>query len=69
MKFGLKMTSRKHGDDLKSFVEVICFNLTEHQPVTIHGEPIRAIFGQKDMKCRLVQQEDISCLFDQIWRE
>ncbi len=45
----LEMMSRRPGNGLESFLEVVCFNLTEHESVTIHGEPIHAIFGQEDM--------------------
>ena len=69
LKCYLKMTSWSPGNGLKGFLEVFCFNLTEHEAVRSHGEPIHVIFDQKDMKCLLAQQEDISCLLDQIWHE
>ena len=52
--------SRRAGKGLESFLEVVCFNLTEHEPVRSHSEPFHAIFGQEDMKCLLVEQEDMS---------
>ena len=49
VRFGLKMMSRRPGKGLESFLEAVCFTLTEHEPVTSHGEPIHAIFGQEDV--------------------
>ena len=37
--FGPKTTSRRPANGLKSFLEVICFNLTEHQLVRSHMDP------------------------------
>ena len=54
VRFGLKMMSQRPGNGLKSFLEVICFNLTDHEPVRSHGEPIHAIFGPEETKCPLV---------------
>ena len=59
-RFGLKMISRRAGRGLESFLEVVCFTLTEHEPMTSHGEPIHAIFGQEDMTCLLAQPGDMS---------
>ena len=36
------MISQRPGSSLESFLEVFCFNLTEHEPVRVHGEPIHA---------------------------
>ena len=43
------MMSRRAGKDLESFLEVVRFTLTEHEPVASHGEPIHAQVGQEGM--------------------
>ena len=40
---GFKTLSQRHGKSLKSFLEVFCFNLTEHKPLRSHSEPIQLI--------------------------
>ena len=44
---GPKVISQRPGSGLERFLEVFCFNLTEHEPVRSHGGPIHVILVKK----------------------
>ncbi len=45
--FGSKLKSWRPGNSLKSFLEVICFNLAEHQLVRSHMDPYGDHMGSR----------------------
>ena len=71
---GLKMMSRRAGKDLESFLKVVRFTLTKHEPMASHGQPIHAQFRQEDMSScstgrHVFLLNKTTCLLDEIGHE